>query len=369
VNYSKKLQDERFAKMADSMKAMVYRGPNQYGLEDVPVPKILEPDDVIGKVLLSTIAGSDISVVKGGLPAVRHPLILGHEFCAEIVEVGPAVKKLKVGDRVVVSCVACCGECRSCSQGLYARCEKEGYGSFGLYGPDGGQAEFVRMPGAEHYCCRIPDSLTPQDVLFCGDVLSAGYFGAEMVDIQPGETVVVVGAGPVGLCAMTAARLWRPSRIIAVDTTQSRLAAALKAGVADLALNPAEDDAVERIKGLTGGLGADKTIECAGRQTSFDIAFHAVRGGGKISTVGIYENPVTVPLNTAWAANIRLSWGFAPISLLPGLVKLIEEGKINTHFLCTHEAPLNDIMKGYDVFGNRKEDCLKWLMTPWQRES
>jgi len=353
--------------MADSMKAFVCRGPDDYGLEDVSVPGILEPGDVIGRVLLTTISGADLAVVRGGIPEVRYPLIVGHEFCAEIVEIGPAVKNLKVGDRVVVSCVACCGECWYCRQGLHARCQKAGYGTFGMRGPEGCQAEFVRMPGADAYCFRFPESLTPQDVLFCGDVLSAGYFGAEMADIQRGETVVVLGAGPVGLCAMASARIWGPSSIIAVDTSPSRLDAALKAGVADRALNPAQDNVIDVIRDLTRGFGADKTIECAGRQTTFDLAFSAVRGGGKISTVGIYEKPVSIPLNTAWGSNISLSWGFAPIDRLPRLINLIEEGKINTGFLCTHQVPLNDIRKGYDLFGNRKEGCLKVLIIPGER--
>jgi len=350
----------------DTMKAMVYRGPGRYGLEDVPAPVILEPDDVIGRVTLSSISGSDVQIVHGGLPEVRTPLIVGHEFCAEIMEVGPAVKSLNVGDRVVVSCVAFCGECRSCRQGLHARCEKTGFGSFGMNGPDGGQAEYVRLPGADRYCFKIPESLTFQDVLFCGDVLSAGYYGAEMGDIQRGETVVVVGAGPVGLCAMVSARLREPSRIIAVDTNPYRLDAALKAGVADLALNPVKDRVVEIVQGLTDGRGADKTIECAGMQTTFDIAFQAVRGGGKIATASIFQKPVTVPLDAAWGRNISLSWGFAPIDRIPKLIRLIEEGKINTGFLCTHQAPLNDILRGYDIFGNRKDGCLKWLVTPWE---
>jgi len=152
-----------------------------------------------------------------------------------------------------------------------------------------------------------------------------------------------------------------------VDTSPSRLDAALKAGVADRALNPAQDNVIDVIRDLTRGFGADKTIECAGRQTTFDLAFSAVRGGGKISTVGIYEKPVSIPLNTAWGSNISLSWGFAPIDRLPRLINLIEEGKINTGFLCTHQVPLNDIRKGYDLFGNRKEGCLKVLIIPGER--
>lgn len=356
-------------KMEATMKALVYRGPGRFGLEDVPAPRLIEPDDVIGRVILTTISGSDIRMVRGGIPDVRVPLIVGHEFCAEIVETGPAVKGLKIGDRVVVSCVAFCGECRHCRQGQHARCTQPGYGSFGLYGPDGSQAEFVRMPRAELYCSKIPESLSPEEVLFCGDILPAGCFGAELADIHPGETVVVVGSGPVGLCAMMYARLLGASRVIAVDTHSSRLDTALKAGLADLGLDATKDPVLEVIREETGGSGADKTIECAGTQATFDLAFRAVRGGGKIATVSIYEKPVAVPLNEAWGMNVSLTWGFAPPGMTPELITLIERGKLSTGFLCTHQAPLNEILQGYDIFGHRKDGCLKWLVTPWEDRS
>lgn len=352
--------------MAETQKALVYNGPGKYGLQDVPVPKIVDPKDCIGKVILSTICGSDIHIVHGGMPEVRYPLTVGHEFCAEIVETGSEVKNLKVGDKVVVSCVAWCGECWYCKQGLYAHCQTPGYGCFGVYGQEGCQTTYVRMPGADNYCFHIPESLTPQDVLFTGDILSTGYFGVENADVQPGDTVVIVGAGPVGLCAMTTAKLWGPSRVIAVDMVQSRLDMAVKVGIADMGLNPAKDDVVEIVKELTNGLGADRAIECVGLQPTFDTALNVVRAGGGLSTIGIYEKPLSLPLNLVWAKNLKFGWGFVPMNKMPQLIRLIENGKLDTNFLCTHKAPLNDIEKGYDIFGNKKEDCLKWLVTPWE---
>ncbi len=186
--------------------------------------------------------------------------------------------------------------------------------------------------GLKFTASNFPNLCNPGMSCFAAMSCPLGYFAAEMAEIQRGETVVVVGAGPVGLCAMTAARLWRPARIVAVDTSPFRLEAALKAGVADLVLDPAKDNVVEAIRGLTGGFGADRTIECAGRQMTFDIAFSAVRGGGKISTVGIYEKPLSLPLNTAWGTNLSLSWGFAPIDRLPRTDSIDRRGEDRYRF-------------------------------------
>ncbi len=352
--------------MSDTQKALVYRGPGKYGLEDVSVPKIIEPGDCIGKVILSTICGSDIHIVHGGMPEVRYPLTIGHEFCAEIVETGPAVKNLKVGDRVVVSCVAFCGECWYCKQGLYAHCSTPRYGCFGVYGQEGCQTSYVLMPGADNYCYKIPEGLAEQDVLFTGDILSTGYFGAENADIKIGDVVAVVGAGPVGMCCMATTKLWGPSLVIAIDTVQSRLDVCVKEGIADIGFNPLEVNVPEAIRALTGGRGADKSIECVGATPTFNLALEIVRGGGNMSTIGVFEKPVELPLDKIWAKNIKLGWGFVPMNKMPELIRLIEKGKLNTNFLCTHKAPLNEIMKGYDIFGNKKDNCLKWLVTPWE---
>ena len=353
--------------MAETQKALVYRSPGNYGLDDVPVPKIVEPGDCIGKVTLSTICGSDIHIVHGGMADVRYPIVVGHEFCAEIVETGPAVKRLKVGDKVVSSCVAFCGECWYCKQGLYAHCSTARYGCFGVYGQEGCQTTYVLMPGADNYAYNIPEGLTEQDVLFTGDILSTGYFGAENADIKIGDVVAVIGAGPVGMCCMATTKLWGPSLVIAVDTVQSRLDVCVKEGIADIGLNPLEVNVPEAIRELTGGRGADKTIECVGAKPTFDLALECVRGGGNMSTMGVFEKPVELPMDKIWAKNIKLGWGFVPMNKMPELISLIQRGKLDTNFLCTHKAPLNDIVRGYDVFGNKKENCLKWLVTPWEK--
>lgn len=349
-----------------TMKALVYHGPEKISIDDVPMPKIIEPDDAIVKVTLSTICGTDIHIWHGGMPEVEPPRILGHEFCGEVVEVGPAVRNVKVGDRVAVSCVTQCGECFYCRRGSnYAHCTT-GSWIFG-YMIDGCQAEYVRVPHANLGCHKIPEGLTEDDVLLVGDILSTGYFGAEKAEIEPGDTVAVMGSGPVGMCAMMAARLWGPARIIAVDMNQQRLDFAVKQGYADMALNSAEVDVVEAIKDLTDGRGADRTIEAVGVKGTFDLALEAVRPGGNVSIIGVFEQPQEIPMNKMWIKNIKISMGLVNANRIPELINLIRAGRINAKPLYTHRKPLNDLLEGYDVFGNKKDNVIKWLITPYER--
>jgi alcohol dehydrogenase len=351
--------------MSEKMKALVYRGPGKIGIEDVPMPQIVEPDDAIVKVTTSTICGTDIHIQQGGMPAVESPRIIGHEFVGEVVAVGSAVRNSKVGDKVAVSCVTQCGECFYCVRGIYSHCTT-GSWIFG-YMIDGCQAEYVRVPHANLGLFPIPEDLTEEDVLFVGDILSTGYFGAENASIEPGDTVAVMGSGPVGMCAMATAKLWGPSRIIAVDMIQDRLDKAVENGVADIGLNPSKVNIPEAIRELTGGRGADRTIEAVGVKGTYELALESVRPGGNVSIVGVFEQPQTLELNKLWIKNIKISMGLVNANRIPELIKLIQTGKINTNFLCTHRAPLNDIVKGYDIFGNKKDNCLKWIVTPYEK--
>ena len=351
--------------MSETMKALVYRGPGKIGIEDVAMPQICEPDDAIVKVTTSTICGTDIHIQQGGMPEVESPRIIGHEFVGEVVAVGPAVRNSKVGDKVAVSCVTQCGECFYCVRGIYSHCTT-GSWIFG-YMIDGCQAEYVRVPHANLGLFPIPEDLTEEDVLFVGDILSTGYFGAENACIEPGDTVAVMGSGPVGMCAMATARLWGPSRIIAVDMIQERLDKAVENGVADMGLNPAKVNVPEAIRELTGGRGADRTIEAVGAKGTYELALEAVRPGGNVSIIGVFEQPQTLELNKLWIKNIQINMGLVNANRIPELIKLIQAGKINTNFLCTHRAPLNDIVKGYDIFGNKKDNCLKWIVTPYEK--
>ena len=348
--------------LQEKMKAVVYHGPEDIRLEDVPTPKIIEPTDAIVRVTLSTICGTDIHIQHGGLPAVKPGTIIGHEFCGEVVEVGPNVHNVKPGDKVAVSCVTQCGTCFYCLRGEYSQCTT-GSWIFG-YLIDGCQAEYVRVPYADTGLHIIPEGLTEEDLLFIGDILSTGYFGAENGEIKPGDTVAVMGAGPVGMCAMATSRLWGPAQIIAVDTNEQRLQVALDNGIADIVINPAKEDAVAKIRKLTEGRGADVTIEAVGITPTYNMALEAVRPAGTVSIIGVFEKPQELKMNEYWIKNLTIKMGLVNANKLPQLIELIKKGKIDMRFLQTHKAPLNDIMEGYDVFGNKKDDCLKWLVTP-----
>ncbi|MBP2650842.1 MAG: theronine dehydrogenase-like Zn-dependent dehydrogenase [Firmicutes bacterium] len=228
------------------------------------------------------------------------------------------------------------------------------------------QAEYIRLPFAENYCYKIPDDMTEEDLIFVGDILSTGYYASLKANIKPGDTVVVIGTGPVGMCAMETAKLFGPSKIIAVNRNQERLDFCMQHGLSDIGLNPKKVDVVEEVLKYTDGHGADCVIEAVGAEETLRQAIETVRVGGNVSTVGVYSQSITLPMQYYWTKNLTLSWGFVTVDHIPELIKLIQTGKINTKFLATHKAPLNDIVKGYDVFKNRKENCIKWLVTPYE---
>ena len=351
--------------LPEKMKAVVYHGPDNISLDDVPVPKITSPNDAIVRVTLSTICGTDIHIQQGGLPAVKPGTIIGHEFCGEVVEIGSNVGKVKVGDKVAVSCVTQCCKCFYCLRGEFSQCTT-GSWIFG-YLIDGCQSEYVRVPYADTGLHIIPEGLTEEDVLFIGDILSTGYFGAEGGNIQPGDTVAVMGCGPVGMCAMATSRLWGPAQVIAVDTNEHRLNLALKQGVCDIIINPAKEDPIAKIRALTEGRGADVTIEAVGITPTYNMALEAVRPSGHVSMIGVFEKPQELKMNEYWIKNINIKMGLVNANHLPRLIDLIKAGKLDMRFLQTHKAPLNDIMKGYDIFGNKKDNCVKWLVTPYEK--
>lgn len=345
-----------------TMRAVVYHGKDDIRLDEVPKPQIQKPTDAIVKVTTTTICGTDIHIRHGGLPAVKPGTIIGHEFVGVVDEVGSAVTKFKPGDRVAVSCVTQCGQCFYCLRQIYSQCV-DGSWIFG-YLIDGAQAEYVRVPYADMGMHKIPDNLTDEDVLFVGDILSTGYFGAENGEIKPGDTVAVFGCGPVGMCAMLTARLWGPARILAVDLDEQRTTFAKKQGIADYSINPAKENPAEVIKSMTDGRGADVCIEAVGVGPTYEAALAAVRPGGTVSIVGVFEKPQNLPLNELWIKNIKIHMGLVNANRIPQLIDLIKEGKINTSFLITHTLPLNEALKGYDIFEKKIDNALKVALKP-----
>lgn len=348
------------------MKALVYRGPNQYGLEDVPVPKISDPQDAIVKVTLSTICTSDNHIVNGEVAIAVPPKIVGHEFNGEIVELGSAVEGFKIGDKVHVNAAVTCGECYYCKIGMAILCEKGG--CYGANGPDGCQAEYVRIPFAKRTMIPIPEGLKDEDVLLLSDMLGTGWFGVKSAEVGPQDTVAIIGCGPVGLSAcMLAKKVFGAKKVIAMDLLQYRVDTALKEGIADYGINPATDDVEQKIMEITGGLGCSAVVECVGSSDAFNLSLAVVGLGGRVSTVGVFAEPVEVPMQELCYKNIKVSGGMQHLEGVPEMLELIAKGTIDTKFMQTHRAPLNDIMKGYDVFGNKKDGCIKWLVTPYER--
>jgi len=350
-----------------TMKAFVYHGPHQFSLDDVPVPEIQAPGDVILKVTLATPCTSDVHICEGHIPFAPPDTILGHEFCGEIVEMGSEVTGYKVGDRVHCLPGVVCNECAMCKSGYISFCQNGGcYGNFpGLHGA---LAEYVRVPFAANSMIPIPAGMVEEDLLLLGDMLGTAWYGVTRGEVKKGDTVAVFGVGPVGLCAcLLAKKVFEAKTVIAVDLAQYRLDAALNAGIADYVLNPNEDDVVKKIKEITGKRGVNAAIETAGVQSTINMASRAVGIGGIISTISLFAKPLEVPFNILPNRNIQIRTGIQQCAGVDTMLELIKEGKINTRFMQTHRSPLNNIIEAMDIFGGNKDGCIKYLITPYER--
>lgn len=347
------------------MKGLVCHESGAIELLDMPRPKLEEDTDAIVRVTLSTICTSDLHIMHGAVPRAVPEKVLGHEFVGEVAEVGRSVKKLKPGARVAANCITFCGECAYCRQGFINNCEKGGW-ELGCR-IDGCQAEYVRVPFADMGLTEIPDTVTDKEALLLGDILSNGYFGAELCEIKPGDTIAVIGAGPVGLCAMSCARLFGAAQIIALDIQDERLKLAVEQGLADETVNPSSEDAEKAVAALTDGRGADGVIEAAGGENTFELAWKLARPNAVVALIAMYEKAQTLSLEKMYGKNLIFKTGGVDAVHCERLMKLIEAGRINTEFLITHEAPLNDILEGYRIFEKKLDHCIKWAVTPYQR--
>ena len=346
------------------MKALVYNTDfnNNYNLITKEKPQILDPKDVILEVTLSSICTSDLHIIHGQVPKAMNNIVLGHEYVGKIVETGSDVKKLKIGDRVSANCETFCGECFFCQHGFINNCEKGGW-EIGCK-IDGCQAEFVRVPYADNTLTKLPDNVSDLNALFVGDVLATGYFGAEMCEIQPTDTVAIIGSGPVGMCCMICAKILGANKIIAIDINNSRLDIASKENLADYYLNPNDCDIEAEIKKLTFGRGADKVIEAGGTKETFEMSYKIARANAIIGIVALYEEDMTLPLPKMYGKNLTFKTGGIDAIHSKKLINLISEGKINTDFLITHKFKLNDIMQAYEIFQSKKDNCIKIAIEP-----
>ena len=342
------------------MLAAVYCGNGKIELQERNVPEIIESRDAIVRVTLSTICSSDLHIRNGAVPRAIPGTILGHEFVGEIEQVGPGVKTFKKGDRVAANCITFCGECYFCRKGFINNCEHGGW-ELGCR-IDGCQAEYVRVPYADMGLTKIPDGVTDKNALFLGDILSSGYFGAELSEIHPGDIVAILGAGPVGLCTALCANLFGAARVVLIDPDESRLTVAKKLKLADYTISRVESAEIQ-IRELTQGRGADAVVEAAGGKNSFQIAWKIARPNAAIAVVAMYEEDQVLSLPKMYGKNLRFKTGGVDAVNCSRLMDLIASGKINTDFLITHEFPLNQIMEGYRVFEAKQDGCLKVAIT------
>jgi alcohol dehydrogenase len=348
------------------MKALVYHGPGQKSWESVGDPKPMDPTDIVVRIDTTTICGTDLHILKGDVPAVTDGRVLGHEAVGTVVEVGSAVSTLAVDDRVIVPAITSCGRCANCKRAMPSHCLATG-GIGWIFGHliDGTQAEYARVPYAETSVHKVPEGVTDQQVLFLTDILPTGYeVGVRNGGVKPGDVVVVVGAGPVGLAAIQTAGLAGAASVIAVDLAESRLEHARRFG-ADHVLNGNAGDVEAQIAALTtAGQGADVAIEAVGVPQTFDLCTRVVRPGGVVANIGVHGAPTTLHLEELWIKNITITTGLVDGTTVPMLLQLVRSGKVAGELFGTHEFKLHDMMSAYETFANAAEtNALKVVIT------
>jgi alcohol dehydrogenase len=349
------------------MKALIYKGPGKKAWDEVPDPKIEQPTDVIVKMVATTICGTDLHILKGDVPEVEVGRILGHEGIGVVTEVGEGVTQLTVGDRVILACVSSCGKCSNCRKGLYSHClDPEGMAGIGWifgYVIDGTQAEYVRVPFAENSVYKVPAGMTDAEGILLSDILPTGFeIGVQYGHVAPGDVVAVIGSGPVGLSAVMTARLYGPSKVVAIDLDNSRLARAADFGATNT-INSGDPDWKDQVLALTDGLGVDVAIEAVGVPETFTMATVIVRPGGNVANIGVHGKSVNLALNELWIQNIDISMGLVNTNTLGMLLKLVAEHKLPAEKFVTHEFSFDQMLEAYEVFGHAADhDALKVLI-------
>ncbi|MFI5837639.1 zinc-dependent alcohol dehydrogenase family protein [Micromonospora sp. NPDC051300] len=335
------------------MKALVYGGPGVKSWSEIPDPTIADPRDAIVRVDAVTICGTDLHILGGDVPEVEPGRVLGHEAVGTVVAVGEGVANLTPGDRVLASCISACGVCRYCRDGVYGQCLGGGGWILG-HTVDGVQAEYARVPFADLSTYRLPEGVSDEAAVLLADILPTSYeVGVLNGGVRPGDTVVVVGAGPIGLAAIQTARLFSPTHVIAVDKARSRLDAAKRFG-ADLTVL-ADDDPLDAVRSVTGGLGADVAIEAVGVPASFELCTTLVRPGGRVANIGVHGAPATLHLERLWIRDVTITTGLVDTRTTPKLLDMLVAGQLDTAHMVTHRYPLDEIVEAYDVFARPAE--------------
>lgn len=345
------------------MKALVYHGPGRRSYEAKPMPIIKDPTDAIVRITKTTICGTDLHIMKGDLPTVMDGRILGHEGAGIIEQIGGNVSNFHIGEHVLISCISSCGRCANCKKGMYSHCENGGGWILGNL-IDGTQAEYVRIPFADNSLYLIPAEADEEALVMLSDVLPTGFeCGVLNGRIKPGDTVAIIGAGPIGLAVLLTAQFYSPAAVIMVDNDDNRLEVARKFGATQVIHNDL-GNAAEKIMALTNNRGVDVAVEAIGIPSSFDICQAIVTAGGHIANVGVHGKPVQLNLDKLWSQNITLTTRLVDTVTTPMLIKTVLSGKLQAKQLITHHFTLDEVMEAYDTFGNAmKEEALKVIIT------
>ncbi|WP_220789875.1 zinc-dependent alcohol dehydrogenase family protein [Gluconacetobacter tumulisoli] len=344
------------------MKALVYRGPGDKGVEERPKPQIVQPGDAIVRMVRTTLCGTDLHILKGDVPTCAPGRILGHEGIGVIDAVGAAVTTFRAGDRVLISCITACARCDYCRRGMPSHCETGGW----ILGNaiDGTQAEFVRIPHAETSLYPIPAGADEEALVMLSDILPTGFeCGVLNGKVAPGGTVAIVGSGPIGMAALLTAQLYSPAEIIMIDLDPHRLEVARRFG-ATRTIDSGEGDAAAQVMALTGGRGVDTAIEAVGIPATFQLCEDIVAPGGTIANVGVHGCKVDLHLETLWSRNITITTRLVDTVTTPMLMKSVLSGRLDPARLITHRFTLDTIMEAYDVFGQAaRHQAMKMLIT------
>jgi alcohol dehydrogenase len=347
-----------------AMHAVVYHGPGSKSWEEVPDPQIVDDGDAIVRVDAVSICGTDLHILKGQVPTVTDGRVLGHEAVGTVEEVGPNVKTVGPGDRVLVSCISACGRCRYCRAGRYGQCIGGGGWILGNV-VDGTQAERARVPFADTSTYHLPSGVSHEQVRTLADILPTGYeVGALNGRVQPGDVVAVVGAGPIGLAAIAGARLFSPSKIVAVDLADTRLDSAKQFG-ADVGINNGREDAVSRVQEVADDGGADVAIEAVGVPDTFELYTRLIRPTGRVANIGVHGSPVRLDLDTLWIRDVTITTGLVDTYSTPALLRLLTGSQLDAARFVSHHFTFDQFMEAYEVFSqSARPGALKVALTP-----
>ncbi|HTM93119.1 MAG TPA: zinc-dependent alcohol dehydrogenase family protein [Flavisolibacter sp.] len=348
--------------MKSTMKALVYGGPGNIELKEVQVPRLNKPTDALIRITMTTICGTDLGILKGKVPDVKPGTTLGHEGVGVVEEVGTAVRNFKKGDRVLISCITSDGTCEYCKKGMYAHCEDGGWILGHLI--NGTQAEYVCIPHADNSLHHIPANVDEEALVMLSDILPTAYeIGVLNGHVKPGDTIAIVGSGPIGMSALLTAQFYSPARIYVIDLDNNRLATAKKFGATDI-INSETEDPVKKIMAETRD-GVDVAIEAVGVPATFDVCQRIVRPGGHVAVIGVHGHSVNLELEKLWIQNITLTTGLVSTFTTPMLLKTVTSGKLEPKKLITHRFALNDMLQAYKVFGNAGEEkAMKVIIIP-----